>query len=131
MIHEPIFTGAATALITPFDGGKIDFAAFEKLIDYQIENGISALVVCGTTGEVPTLSENEQTELIRTAVSVCAGRTPVIAGAGGNCTAKVCALAENAAENGADGILCITPYYNKGTRPDCAYRRAGRGMPPR
>ncbi len=116
MKQEPLFTGAATALITPFDGGKIDLAAFEKLIRIQIEGGISALVVCGTTGEVPTLSETEQNELIRTAVSAAGGRVPIIAGAGGNCTAKVCALAENAAANGADGILCITPYYNKGTK---------------
>ena len=87
MTKNIIFEGVATALITPFSDGKVDFAAFEKLIEFQIENGIDALVVAGTTGEAPTLSDNEHRACIAFAVRAAGGRVPVIAGTGSNDTA--------------------------------------------
>lgn len=111
-----IFSGSATALITPFSNGDVDYEAMGRIIDFQISEGTSALVVCGTTGEVSTLSAKERCGLIRYTVEKCAGRVPVIAGTGGNNTENACRMSEFAAKVGADAILSVAPYYNKGTR---------------
>lgn len=116
-IRNQIFKGAATALITPFKNGKIDFEAFENLIEFQVESGISALVVCGTTGEASTMDYEEQLSCIKFAVEKAKGRLPIVAGTGSNCTKKAIYLSEKACELGADALLIITPYYNKAT-PD-------------
>lgn len=113
---EPIFTGVATALATPFMDGKIDFESFERHIDWQIEEGIDALVVCGTTGESPTLDDAEHKAAIEFVVKVAGGRVPVIAGTGSNDTAYSIQLTKHACEAGADACLLITPYYNKTTQ---------------
>ena len=111
-----LFKGAATALITPFKDGKIDYVSMGKLIEWQIAEGIDALVVCGTTGEASTLSPKEKIELTKFTVDLSAGRVPVIAGTGGNCTETALELSLKAEETGADGLLIITPYYNKCTQ---------------
>jgi 4-hydroxy-tetrahydrodipicolinate synthase len=112
--HVSKLSGYAPALPTPFnDEGDIDAAAFERLCDLQIVNGATALVVCGTTGEAPTLSPKEHTELIRIAVAVSRGRIPVIAGAGANATAHAIELSKDAEAAGADAILSVVPYYNR------------------
>lgn len=111
-----IFKGAATALVTPFDEkGGVDYKAFAKLIDFQIAGGIDALVICGTTGEGSTLTDEEHRECIRFAVEYIAGRVPVIAGTGSNDTDYANSLSQYACEVGADGLLLVTPYYNKAT----------------
>jgi 4-hydroxy-tetrahydrodipicolinate synthase len=112
---DPIrtLTGFATALPTPFLGEAIDEKSFADLCNWQIGQGIAALVVNGTTGEAPTLSVNEQGRLIRRAVAVAAGRVPVIAGAGSNATSHSIELARQAEAAGADGLLVVTPYYNR------------------
>ncbi len=116
MAHTPIFKGIATALITPLDGQGIDFALFGRLIDFQIEGGIDALVVCGTTGEASTLTDEEHRAAIAFAVERAAGRVPVIAGTGSNDTAYAIELSTHAKEAGADALLLVTPYYNKATQ---------------
>ena len=108
-----IFKGAATALITPFRDGKVDTEAFERIIETQIAEGIDALVVCGTTGESATLATEEKRRLIECCVKTAAGRVPVIAGTGSNDTAATVSLTRFAKEAGADGVLLVTPYYNK------------------
>lgn len=110
-----IFKGAGTALATPFNDKGIDFAAFESLIEYQIENGIDALIVCGTTGETSTMTKDEVCSAIDFVVKQAAGRVPVIAGAGSNNTATSVIAAMEAADLGADALLVVTPYYNKCT----------------
>ena len=110
-----LFKGAATALITPFKDSKIDYVSMGKLIEWQIAEGIDALVVCGTTGEASTLSSKEKIELTKFTVDLVAGRVPVIAGTGGNCTEAALELSLEAEKTGADGLLIITPYYNKCT----------------
>lgn len=110
-----LFKGAATALITPFKDGKIDYAAMGRLVEWQISQGIDALVVCGTTGEASTLSSKEKIELIKFVADLVKGRVPVIAGTGGNCTDDALKLSKEAEQTGADGLLIITPYYNKCT----------------
>lgn len=110
-----IFRGAATALITPFRDDTIDIDAFAAMIERQIRGGISALVICGTTGESPTLTHDETITLISHAVSAAGGRVPVIAGVGSNDTAKSAALAIESAYAGADAVMAVTPYYNKTT----------------
>ncbi|MBE6682152.1 MAG: 4-hydroxy-tetrahydrodipicolinate synthase [Ruminococcaceae bacterium] len=111
------FKGAATALITPMkDGGKIDYAAFEALIEDQIKNDIDALVVCGTTGESATLDDKEHRELIKFCVDKVDKRVPVIAGTGSNDTRYAIDLSAHACEMGADMLLLVTPYYNKTTQ---------------
>ena len=104
-----------STLVTPFSGGKPDISAFRSLIRRQIAHGIDALVVCGTTGEVSTLTTDEKKELLTAAVEEAHGRVPVI-GTGGNDTAKACGMSRFAAKIGCDGILSVAPYYNKGTR---------------
>jgi len=111
-----IFKGAATALVTPFDAnGAVDYKAFAKLIDFQIAGGIDALVICGTTGEGSTLTDEEHRECIRFSVEHIAGRVPVIAGTGSNDTDYANSLSKYACEVGADALLLVTPYYNKAT----------------
>ncbi len=111
------FKGAITALITPMkEDGKIDFTAFEKLVDDQIKNSIDALVVCGTTGESATLDDTEHRDLIKCCINVANGRVPVIAGTGSNDTRYAIDLSVHACEMGADGLLLVTPYYNKTTQ---------------
>jgi len=115
--HVSKLSGFAPALPTPFDeNGAIDRAAFELFCDRQIDEGATALVVCGTTGEAPTLSPEEHTELVRIAVGVARGRIPVIAGAGSNSTAHAVELTKDAESLGADAILSVVPYYNKPTQ---------------
>jgi 4-hydroxy-tetrahydrodipicolinate synthase len=115
--HVSQLSGYAPALPTPFDGdGAVDRAAFERFCDRQVEHGATALVVCGTTGEAPTLSPAEQQELIRIAVGVADGGVPVIAGAGSNATAHAIELSRDAEAAGADAILSVVPYYNKPTQ---------------
>ncbi len=113
---NPIFTGACTALVTPFRDGKIDYFSLKKLIEFQITGGIDSLLVCGTTGESATLSENEKRELIVFTVREVAGRVPVIAGTGSNDTQRAVALSEFASDLGVDAVLVVTPYYNKASR---------------
>jgi len=115
--HVSKLSGYAPALPTPFDDNDgIDCEAFERLCDLQIANGATALVVCGTTGEAPTLSLAEHCELIRIAVEIARDRVPVIAGAGSNATAHAIELSKEAETNGADAILSVVPYYNKPTQ---------------
>lgn len=110
----PIFKGISTALVTPFlDSGDVDFNSLAKLIDFQIENGIAALTVCGTTGEASTLNEKEQTAIVEFTVKRANGKIPVIAGSGSNCTSKAISLSKSAQSAGADALLIVTPYYNK------------------
>ncbi len=116
MKHEPIFRGVATALITPTDENGIDFAAFKKLINWQIDEGINALVICGTTGEGSTLSDQEHRDALQCAVETAAGRVPIIAGTGSNDTSYAIELTKFACSIGCDGMLCVTPYYNKATQ---------------
>ncbi len=111
--RKALFTGVCTALITPFCNGKIDYPALKKLIEFQIESGIDALLINGTTGESATLAECEKRELISFAVREVGGRVPLIAGTGSNSTAKALHLSEFASDVGVDGILVVTPYYNK------------------
>ena len=108
-----IFTGAATALITPFRNREVDYEAFAQLIDDQLKAGIDALVICGTTGEASTLTDDEQIAVIEYAVKRVAGRVPVIAGAGSNDTEHAIRLCQRSCEVGADALLIVTPYYNK------------------
>ena len=116
-----LFRGAATAVITPFSQGEIDFDSFGKIIDRQIENGISAIVVCGTTGEASTLSVDEHLRCVEFAVNRSGGRIPIIAGSGSNCTKKALHLSTRCCEIGADALLVVTPYYNKAT-PDGLFK---------
>lgn len=111
-----MFTGAMVALITPFSEGEIDFETFEELIEFQIENGIDAIVPVGTTGESPTLSHAEQKEVMERSVKVAAGQVPVIVGAGSNSTAEAIDLTAFAKKAGADATLQVCPYYNKPTQ---------------
>lgn len=113
---ESIFRGIATALVTPFRGDEVDFDSFGKLIDWQIESGIDALVICGTTGEGSTLSDEEHKACIRFAVERAAGRTAIIAGTGSNDTNYAINLTKYACDVGADAMLVVTPYYNKATQ---------------
>lgn len=110
-----IFTGAATAIVTPFRNGAIDYDSFGNIIEEQIANSIDAIVVAGTTGEAATLTHEEHCELIRYSVEKIAGRVPVIAGTGSNDTAYGIELSKYACEVGADALLLVTPYYNKAT----------------
>ena len=116
-MKNTIFTGMGTALVTPMKSDlSVDFEAFGRFIDFQIENGIDCIVAVGTTGESATLEPAEQKEVIRFAVQRAAGRVPVIAGVGTNNTAHVLENVKNACEVGADALLVVTPYYNKATQ---------------
>jgi 4-hydroxy-tetrahydrodipicolinate synthase len=111
-----MFQGSITALITPFKNGKIDRDAFSRLVDWQIKEGTSALVPCGTTGESPTLSHEEHKEVVALCVEAAKKRVPVIAGTGSNNTAEAIDFAKHAKKAGADAQLVVTPYYNKPTQ---------------
>ena len=114
-LKPSIFTGAATAIITPFKNGAIDYQSFGKIIEDQIANKIDAIVVTGTTGEAATLTHEEHCECVKYTVEKVAGRVPVIAGTGSNDTAYGIELSKYACEVGADALLLVTPYYNKAT----------------
>ena len=116
MLKTPLFKGSCTAIITPFTENGIDYDRLAKNIDFQYENGTTAVVVCGTTGENPTHSEDEHNELVRFTVQASRGRMKVIAGVGSNNTKTALKYAQNARYAGADGILMVTPYYNKSTQ---------------
>ena len=115
-MKRSIFKGAATAIITPMKNGEVDFDALRRLVDFQIENGIDALVAAGTTGESSTLTDEEHVEVIKTVVDQAAGRVPVIAGTGSNDAAYAIKLSQDACRLGADALLLVTPYYNKATQ---------------
>ena len=110
------FTGSIVALVTPFKKGRVDFDAYQKLVEWHVVQGTHGLVPCGTTGETPTISEAEHKSLIKACVEAADGRVPVIAGAGSNATDTAVDLARYAEKAGADGILTVTPYYNKPTQ---------------
>lgn len=113
-MKEPIFTGAGVAIITPMNqDGSVNYDEFAKFIDFQIENGTDAIVVCGTTGESSTLRVVEHNEAIKWCVKYVNGRVPVVAGTGSNSTACAIEISKEACEAGADAILLVTPYYNK------------------
>ncbi|MDD6012840.1 MAG: 4-hydroxy-tetrahydrodipicolinate synthase [Oscillospiraceae bacterium] len=116
MERKPIFTGAASALITPLNEQGVDYPKFKKVIDWQIEKGISALVIAGTSGEASTLTDEEHRQVLKFAVDTVAGRVPVIAGTGSNDTAYAIDLTKYACEIGCDAMLVVTPYYNKATQ---------------
>lgn len=115
-MRKTLFTGAATALITPFNEEGVNFEALGNIIDYQIDNNIDALVICGTTGEAATMPDKEHLSVIDFAVKRVAGRVPVIAGTGSNDTAHCVELSVESQNLGADGLLITTPYYNKATQ---------------
>jgi 4-hydroxy-tetrahydrodipicolinate synthase len=111
-----LFTGAAVALVTPFKNGKVDFEALEKLIEWQISEGIDAIVSCGTTGEASTLNDEEHIETVRFTIEKAKGRIPIIAGAGSNDTNHAIWMSQQLEQVGVDGLLLVTPYYNKCTQ---------------
>ncbi len=112
-----IFTGAGVALVTPMKkDGSVNYAKLSEILEYQITNGTDAIIICGTTGEASTLSEEEHLECIRYTCEVVDHRIPVIAGTGSNCTSSAIYLSKEAEKCGADGLLVVTPYYNKATQ---------------
>lgn len=115
-MKNTVFTGVATAIVTPLNENGIDFEKFGKLVEWQIEEGINSIVVCGTTGESSTLTDEEHREAIKFVVDKVAGRVPVIAGTGSNDAAYAIDLTKYACEVGADAMLVVTPYYNKATQ---------------
>lgn len=115
-MKKTVFTGIATALITPLSQDGVDFHRFGELIDWQIEKGIDALVICGTTGESATMTEEEHRAVIEYAIERIDGRVPAIAGTGSNNTAHAVDMAKFACKAGADALLVVTPYYNKATQ---------------
>ena len=116
MSKNTVFRGAATALITPLTPSGVDYEALGRLVDWQIEQGIDALVIAGTTGEGSTLTYDEHQEVIRYAVQRAAGRVPIIAGSGSNDTNRAVTLSRFSCDAGADALLVVTPYYNKATQ---------------
>ena len=111
-----IFKGCGTAIVTPFNKDGVDFNEFKKLIEFQIENKADSIIVCGTTGESSTMTQEERKQTIEFAVKTVNGRIPVIAGTGGNCTAQVIEFTKWAESIGVNGALIVTPYYNKTTQ---------------
>ncbi len=116
MEKKHIFTGAATAIVTPMNEEGVDYEALGNLIDWQIASGISAIVVCATTGEAPTLTDNEHCKVLEFAVQRVKGKIPIIAGTGSNDTGHAIMMTQYACAIGASGVLCVTPYYNKPTQ---------------
>ena len=114
---KPLFTGLCTALVTPFRDGNVNFPMLEVLLRRQIEAGVEAIVLAGTTGESPTLTTEEKLDIFRFGVKVAGGRCKIIAGTGSNSTANAVELSRKAADTGVDGLLVVTPYYNKTTQP--------------
>lgn len=116
-MKNPIFKGIGTALITPMTPeGAIDYAAMERLVQRQLDAGIDALIVCATTGEAPTLKDDEHIEIIRFVANMAKGKAPIIAGTGSNYTDHAVDMSIMARDAGADGLLCVSPYYNKCTQ---------------
>lgn len=115
-MKNAIFTGAGVAIITPFTKDGVDFPKLAELLEYQIANGTDAIIICGTTGEASTMPDAEHLSVIKFAVETVAGRIPVIAGTGSNDTAHAIELSTYAESVGADGLLIVTPYYNKTTQ---------------
>ena len=112
-----IFEGAGVALVTPFhEDGSVNYEKLKELVDYQVENGTDAIIICGTTGESSTLTHEEHLECIKKCVEYVDGRIPVIAGTGSNCTETAIYLSTEAEKYGADALLVVTPYYNKATQ---------------
>ncbi|MBP3544091.1 MAG: dihydrodipicolinate synthase family protein, partial [Lachnospiraceae bacterium] len=112
-----IFKGAGVAIVTPFTSdNQVDYDKLGELIDFQVENGTDCIIICGTTGEASTLTHEEHLDCIRYAVKKTAGRIPVVAGTGSNCTETAIYLSKEAEKAGADGLLLVTPYYNKATQ---------------
>ena len=112
-----VFTGAGVAIVTPFkENGEVDYEKFAELIEFQIAGGTDAIIVCGTTGESSTLTHEEHLDVIRYCVKQVAGRIPVIAGTGSNCTETAIYLSTEAEKAGVDGLLLVSPYYNKATQ---------------
>ena len=116
MVKTPIFQGSCTAIVTPFQEHGVDYERLRKNLAFQYENGTAAVVVCGTTGENATLSQEEHDELVRVCIREAAGKMKVIVGIGSNNTLSALRAAENAKAAGADGVLMVTPYYNKSTQ---------------
>lgn len=114
-MKNPLFTGACTALVTPFLNGKVNYPMLEQLLKRQMEAGIRAVVICGTTGESPTLSDSEKLEMFRRAKQYVSSDCLIIAGTGSNCTEHAVALSKAAETVGADALLVVSPYYNKAT----------------
>ncbi len=116
-MSKPIFTGSGVAIVTPFDrDGSVNYQKLRELTDWQIDHKTDAIIVCGTTGEAPTLTYEEKIKTIQTVVEQTAGRVPVIAGTGTNDTAAAVSLSKDAQKIGADALLLVTPYYNKATQ---------------
>uniref|UniRef100_UPI0040572015 4-hydroxy-tetrahydrodipicolinate synthase n=1 Tax=Acetatifactor sp. TaxID=1872090 RepID=UPI0040572015 len=112
-----IFKGAGVAIVTPMKAnGEVDYDRFKELIEFQIKNGTDAIIVCGTTGEASTLTHEEHLDVIKYCVEVVAGRIPVVAGTGSNCTETAIYLSTEAEKYGVDGLLVVSPYYNKATQ---------------
>ena len=116
-MKNPVFKGIGTALITPMTPeGEVDYAAMERLVQRQLDANIDALIVCATTGEAPTLKDDEHIEIIRFVASLAKGKTPIVAGTGSNYTDHAVEMSIKARDVGADALLCVTPYYNKCTQ---------------
>ena len=116
-MKAPVFTGSGVAIVTPMLPDRtINFEKLDELIEFQLQNGTDSIVICGTTGETPTLTEQEHLEAFSHAVKTVGGRCPVIAGTGSNSTAHCVALSQAAEQSGADAVLVVTPYYNQASR---------------
>lgn len=115
-MKNTIFRGVGTALVTPMNEKGVDYDAMARLLDFQLEGGVDALIVCATTGEAPTLTDEEHIDTIHFAVEHVRGRVPIIAGTGSNYTDHAVEMSVKAQKAGADGLLCVTPYYNKCTQ---------------
>ena len=115
-MKQPIFTGSGVAIVSPFHNGQLNLHVLKSLLDFQLENGTDAIIVCGTTGEASTMTYKERMQAISCCAEHVAGRIPVIAGSGSNSTEITLALSKDAISAGADGVLVVTPYYNKATQ---------------
>ena len=115
-MRKPLFTGSGVAIVTPFTKDAVDLDAFGRLIDFQLANGTDAVIVCGTTGEASTMTYGERMRTIEYCVERVDGRVPVIAGSGSNATPNAIALGRDAVRAGVDGLLVVTPFYNKATQ---------------
>ncbi len=116
MSHQPIFKGVGTAIITPMTKMGVDYESYKRLLDWQIESGVNAIIAAGTTGESSTLTDKEHREVLDFTIKTVDGRVPVIAGTGSNDTSYAIELSKYACSAGADGLLLVTPYYNKATQ---------------
>ena len=120
-----VFTGSGVAIVTPFHAdGSVNYDRLEELINYHCDNGTDSIIICGTTGEASTLTEEEHMICVKRAVEFTKGRIPVVAGTGSNCTRTAVQMSKEAAEYGADGLLVVTPYYNKATQQGLEDRKS-------